>query len=218
MDALQGRWSSDCGRALPLAEEGAVRTVGQDLLRRWREPHRRYHDATHLGEVLAALDTLVRAARAPEDAHAAAALGAWFHDAVYAVGTPARNEERSARIAAAALDLLGADDGLVARVVQLVLDTSTHELDGGVRDPARVLLHDADLWVLAAPLPRFDEYCRQVRQEYSHVAPADYARARAEVLRPFLAREHVYRSPYARREWEPVAKENLARELTRLAG
>ena len=45
-----------------------------------------------------------------------------------------------------------------------------------------------------------------------------YAAARTEVLRPFLRREHVYRTTHARAEWEPSARENLARELTRLAG
>ena len=37
-------------------------------------------------------------------------------------------------------------------------------------------------------------------------------------LRPFLVRDHVYRTAHARAEWEPSARENLARELTRLAG
>ena len=47
---------------------------------------------------------------------------------------------------------------------------------------------------------------------------AAYASARAGVLRPFLVRDHVYRTAHARSEWEPSARENLARELTRLAG
>jgi predicted metal-dependent HD superfamily phosphohydrolase len=65
---------------------------------------------------------------------------------------------------------------------------------------------------------RFDEYCTQVREEYAHVPAAAYASARARVLRPFLVRDHVYRTAHARAEWEPSARENLARELTRLAG
>ena len=66
-------------------------------------------------------------------------------------------------------------------------------------------------------MARFDEYCTQVRQEYAQVPAALYATARAEVLRPFLVRDHVYRTTHARTEWEPAARENLARELTRLA-
>lgn len=204
-------------RAVPGVDEAAAVAVGEDLLRRWREPHRRYHDVEHLAEVLAAVDTLARAERVGPRGHAAALLGGWFHDAVYAVDGTDGNEERSAELAAESLGLLGAPEALVDRVVTLVLDTVGHDLAGRVRDPARVLLHDADLWVLAAPVDRFDEYCRQVREEYGSVPAATYGRARADVLRPFLHREHVYRSRYARSEWEPAARENLARELTRLA-
>lgn len=218
MNALRGRWSSDVDRALPGVDAAAAGTVGEDLLRRWREPHRRYHGDTHLAEVLAGVDTLARAEGLRAGAYAVAVLGAWFHDAVYAVGTPETNERRSADLAAEALAALGATTALTDRVVTLVLDTAGHDLDGRVRDPARVVLHDADLWVLSAPVARFDEYCRQVREEYSHVPAASYARARSEVLRPLLGREHVYRTRHARGAWEPAARENLARELTRLAG
>jgi predicted metal-dependent HD superfamily phosphohydrolase len=217
MDALRGRWGSDVARAVPGVDAQAAAVVGEDLLRRWREPHRCYHDVAHLAEVLAAVDTLARAERVGPRGHAAALLGAWFHDAVYAVDGPTGNEQRSAELASESLGRLGAPGGLVDRVVTLVLDTATHDLGGRVRDPARVLLHDADLWVLAAPVGRFDEYCRQVREEYATVPAATYGRARSEVLRPFLSRGHVYRTGYARSEWEPAARENLARELTRLA-
>jgi predicted metal-dependent HD superfamily phosphohydrolase len=218
MDALRGRWSADCTRAVPDADEHVVDEVGTDLARRWREPHRRYHDETHLGEVLSAVDALCDAEHVRPEGRSAALLGAWFHDAVYAVGVPESNEERSAALAVESLGRVGATPELAVRVATLVLDTAAHDLGGRVRDPARVVLHDADLWVLAAPVGRFDEYCRQVRAEYSHVPPADYAVGRSRVLRPFLARPHVYRTRHARAEWEPAARENLARELTRLAG
>jgi predicted metal-dependent HD superfamily phosphohydrolase len=217
VDALRGRWSSVCSRAVPGAGADAVASVGEDLVRRWQEPHRRYHTTTHLTEVLTAVEALCRAARVTPGARAAADLGAWFHDAVYAVGSPVSNEERSAAVAANALRRLGAGDELTRHVVTLVLDTAAHDLDGRVRDPARIVLHDADLWVLAAPVARFDEYCRQVREEYAHVPAADYARGRSAVLRAFLVRPHVYRTRHARADWEPAARENLARELTRLA-
>lgn len=219
--ALQGRWLTDCRWALPSADRADVATLGADLLRRWSEPHRRYHDLTHLTEVLGAVDRLARAVSLPEADRAAAVLAAWFHDAVYVVADPEGNERDSAALAARALRPLGADDALVGHVVSLVLDTAAHDLDdaspGLVPDPARPVLHDADLWILCSPTGRFDEYCRQVRAEYSHVPVAAYAQARSAVLRPFLVRPHVYATDLARREWEPTARENLARELTRLA-
>ena len=67
-------------------------------------------------------------------------------------------------------------------------------------------------------MARFDEYCSQVRGEYSHVPVALYASARAEVLRPFLVRDHVYRTEHARAELGAVGPtQNLPHKLTRLA-
>lgn len=218
-DALRRRWPADCAAVAPGAERAVVDDVGRDLLTRWLEPHRHYHDTTHLAEVLAAVDVLAGAEHVPSDSRAVATLAVWFHDAVYAVQSPTDNEERSAALAARELERLGADRSVVERVVAVVLDTAAHDLGStALSDPARVIVHDADLWVLSAPVERFDEYCRQVREEYHHVPEATYASARSEVLRPFLTRPHVYRTAHARRHWQPAARENLARELTRLAG
>lgn len=222
MRPLTRRWREDCGRAAPSADASTLEAVGADLISRWSEPHRHYHDARHLREVLAAVDDLC--ARTPERTHGSrtvAQLAGWFHDAVYEPTPDAENERASADLAGACLDQLGVDDALIDRVRTVVLDTVEHQIplegvDG--LDTARVVFHDADLWVLGAPVARFDEYCRQVRAEFSHVAPGDYATARSAVLRPFLVRSHVYLTAHARRVWEPGARENLARELTRLAG
>jgi predicted metal-dependent HD superfamily phosphohydrolase len=208
----------DCSAVAPGAAPAVVEDVGADLVQRWREPHRRYHDATHLAEVLSALDTLCAAEAVPDEDRAAASLAVWFHDAVYAVEAPERNEVDSAALATGALERLGAPASVAERVAGLVLDTAGHDLADTEQDLARVVVHDADLWVLSAPVARFDEYCRQVREEYAHVPATAYARGRSEVLRPFLVRPHVYRSSHARTTWEPAARENLARELTRLAG
>jgi predicted metal-dependent HD superfamily phosphohydrolase len=219
MDALVGRWRADCATVAGEAAAETVDDVGGDLLRRWHEPHRRYHDATHLSEVLAAVDRLCAAGGVNRVDGSVAALAAWFHDAVYVVDPAENNEAESARLAARQLERLAVDPVLAQRVVDVVLDTASHDLTPQASaDPARVVVHDADLWVLSAPVARFDEYCVQVRQEYAQVPAALYATARAGVLRPFLVRDHVYRTTHARTEWEPAARENLARELTRLAG
>lgn len=219
MHVLERRWLADCTAAAPQAPPHAVTAAGRELLGRWGEAHRRYHGTTHLAEVLAALDTLCAAGNVPADDRVVARLAAWFHDAVYAVAPAATNEADSAALAHRQLGELGVPIATCDRVVTLVLDTQAHALSGpAASDVARVVLHDADLWVLAAPLGRFDEYCAQVRAEYAHVPAATYARERSAVLRPFLVREHVYRTEHARVAWEPTARENLARELTRLAG
>lgn len=219
MGALGRRWRADCAAAAAGAAAATVDDIGTDLLRRWHEPHRRYHDATHLAEVLTAVDSLCTVGAVMGSPHTVACLATWFHDAVYEVESGATNEADSASLAAHQLERLAVDPDLTARVVAVVLDTASHDLTLQTSaDPARVVVHDADLWVLSAPVARFDEYCAHVREEYAHLPVALYAKARAQVLRPFLVRDHIYRTVHARAEWEPSARENLARELTRLAG
>jgi len=218
MDGLVERWRSDCAAVAARATAATVDAVGADLLRRWQEPHRHYHDATHLSEVLTAVDAL-GVGELDGSSHAVATLASWFHDAVYAVDPLAANEAESASLAARQLGRLSVDPDLTGRVVTAVLDTASHDLSPQASgDPAREVVHDADLWVLSAPAARFDEYCAQVREEYAQVPGPLYAKARAEVLRPFLTREHVYLTAHARAEWEESARENLRREIRRLVG
>ena len=74
------------------------RGVGQELLTRWSEPHRRYHDVDHLRSVLHIVDQLAGDAVDPD----AVRLAAWFHDAVYS-GRPGDDERTSAELAASIL-------------------------------------------------------------------------------------------------------------------
>jgi len=181
----------------------AVPLDGGDLLRRWTEPHRRYHDVRHLAEVLAALDRLAL------DVPLEVSLAAWFHDAVHACAPD--DEQRSADLALSTLDpVAGVDADEVAR---LVLLTATHDPAPG--DPSGELLCDADLAILAADPDRYAAYARDVRAEYAHVPDADFARGRADVLRALVAPARIYRTPRAR-DWEPAARANVAAELARL--
>ena len=146
MDALRGRWRADCASVAAHATAETVDEIGIDLLRRWHEPHRHYHDATHLTEVLAAVDALCAVEGVNGSNHAVAALATWFHDAVYAVDPAADNEAESATLAAQQLGRLPVDPDLAARIVAVVLDTASHELTPQASaDPARVVVHDADL-------------------------------------------------------------------------
>lgn len=189
--------------------------VAARLLARWREPHRGYHDEQHLREVLAAVGELTGATPGDTD-HALAVLAAWYHDAVYE-GSPGEDEEASARLAESELPGLGVPEDAVARVASLVRASATHDLPSDGMSPEAVL-HDADLWILASPPERFDEYCAEVRQEYRHVNDPDYRRGRTAVLAPFVDRHRLYATDHAHARWTAAARDNLWRELERLTG
>jgi len=206
-DELLARWSSTLEPLLPGGRAPAAAAAGEDLLARWAEPHRRYHDQRHLREVLAALDVL---GPAPVEA----VLAAFWHDAVYDPAAP-DNEERSAVLAGAVLTDLAAPPGLTAEVARLVRSTADHVVAGD--DAAAVLLCDADLWVLAAPPARYAEYARAVREEYAHVPDEAFTDGRSAVLHALVDRPRLYTCDLAHRQWEQSARDNVRAELQRLS-
>lgn len=189
-----------------LAASGAT-ALGEQLLARYDEPHRRYHNRRHLAEVLTALDLL--------DGSSAVRLAAWFHDAVYDPRRP-DNEERSAAWAAAALPLARVPALTASEVARLVRLTADH--DPAAADADGAALCDADLAILAAPPDRYDAYAAAVRAEYAHVPADDFRTGRSAVLRGLLGWAAIYRTPHGATSWEAPARDNLSRELRRLDG
>lgn len=189
-------------------------SVREDLVARWSETHRGYHDLRHLDEVLSALTELREDTLDGDTEWACVVFAAWFHDAVYAVATGAENERLSAELARATLSAHGIGSEVVEAVVSLVLASEAHDVRDS--DGPQAAFHDADLWILGAPEARFDEYCASVRREYAAVADEAFASGRAAILVPFLERRTVYRTAHARREWESAARSNLERELAQL--
>jgi predicted metal-dependent HD superfamily phosphohydrolase len=185
--------------------------TGRDLLRRWSEPHRRYHDVRHLTAVLDAVDELAGEA---DDADAVR-LAAWFHDAVY-TGRPGADERDSAALADAALRAAGLDDALVAEVVRLVELTVGHDPDPGDRNGG--VLCDADLAVLGGDPVEYAAYAAGVRDEYARVPEEQFRRGRAAVLDGLLARDPLFSTATARDRWEDRARRNVETELILLRG
>ncbi|MBA2739650.1 MAG: metal-dependent phosphohydrolase [Nocardioidaceae bacterium] len=183
--------------------------LGEALLARWDEPHRRYHNQRHLLEVLQAVDLLAGEASDPT----AVRLAAWFHDAVYA-GQP-DDESRSAVLATTALSE-GVEASRVAQVARLVEMTRQHDPAADDRDGC--VLNDADLAVLAATPDRYRDYTAAIRQEYAHVPDEGFRPGRAEVVRTLLARPRLFRTRYGYERWEPAARRQLRHELQALTG
>jgi predicted metal-dependent HD superfamily phosphohydrolase len=135
-------------------------------------------------------------------------LAAWFHDAVYDGERDA--EERSAGWAEEAL----AGTAYAEEVARLVRLTETHEPEPD--DDLGRALCDADLAILAAAPERYASYVAGVRREYAHLSDADFSAGRAAVLHYLSGRDELFHTSYARAHWEPAARANLDRELTRL--
>jgi predicted metal-dependent HD superfamily phosphohydrolase len=184
------------------------RTLRERLEEAYGAGSRGYHDLRHLAEVLQNIDALM-----PEDdpARRSVLLAAWFHDAVY--DGSADDEERSAQLAESALD---DDPGLAREVARLVRLTATHRPSDD--DRAGQVLCDADLAILAADPDRYASYTDGVRREHAQVAERAFAAGRSAVLRALLDKPSLFHTPAARERWEQRARDNVTRELDRLAG
>ena len=196
--------------------------LGEDLLERYEQPHRKYHTSVHLSEMLTALKTLY------EQHHTATPravlLAAWFHDAVYEAN-PGEDEAASADLARTALTPLASTGSLTNRevtaIAHLIELTASHQLADGIEEYTSGALTradaafflDADLAILAADSPRYTRYVAGVRAEYAHYAPDAFTRGRAAILQGFLNRTAIYASDTAHLLWDAPARLNLRTEL-----
>ena len=114
---LRDQWN----RLLPHAQP-----LGEDLLARYAEQQRHYHDQRHLTEVLETIDELADAA---DDADTVR-LAAWFHDAIYdPQADPGENEEVSAQLAELELAAYGVEAERVEEIGRLVRLTAKHDCE-----------------------------------------------------------------------------------------
>jgi predicted metal-dependent HD superfamily phosphohydrolase len=182
-----------------------------ELLSRHRQPHRRYHTATHVMWVLRHIDDLA-AANTPVDLDAVRAA-ALFHDAVYDPRSTT-NEHDSAGLARRVLADCGWEPARVDRVAALIELTAGHVAPD--TDLGADILLDADLAILGAEPADYRAYVTGVRAEYAHVDDDAWRVGRAAVLRSFLERPAIYRTTSMQATRERRARANLSAELADL--
>lgn len=200
------RWNSLWSAAVPHPDE---RDPFDDLAARYDEPHRHYHNATHIHACLGLFDEVRGQVHDPVSLE----LALWFHDAIYEPRAN-DNEDRSASLAAAALQTCGAAVARTDHVSALILATKTHE---STNEPDAPWMLDIDLAVLGAAPEVFAAYDAGIHAEYAWVEHVVYRARRTEVLAAFLARPQIYLTPLFRDRFELTARANLARTLRQLA-
>jgi predicted metal-dependent HD superfamily phosphohydrolase len=193
-DQLLRRWDA----VLP-----GQRDLGSDLIARWSEPHRHYHDLRHLFDTLVALDVLGPAGPLEE-------LALWFHDAVH-TNTAGVDEHRSADLAARLLPAAGVDAAATAEVVRLVLVTVDHRPAAGDLPGARV--SDADLAILAAEPARYRASVQALRAELAPTDEQAWRASRLASIAAFATMQPLFHTRWGEAEWEGPARANLAAEL-----
>jgi predicted metal-dependent HD superfamily phosphohydrolase len=206
---MEGRMPTDDHRVELLARWNTTLSqqseLGENLITRYSEPHRRYHTTKHLLDVLTMIDQL-----ADDHDLFLVQLAAWYHDAVYAIPAgQVSNEEASARLALRELSLVGLEQEDLNQIARLVRLTETHL--PGPRDPEGELLCDADLSILASDPAQYANYVAAVRAEYAQVPEEQFLAGRLAVLSELVDRE-IFRTSKGR-PLSDAARANLAAEI-----
>lgn len=182
--------------------------IFRDLVARYGEPHRAYHNLEHIVTMFEDMEVLGDTGPFLE-----VSLGIWFHDAVYDPRSD-DNEARSAELARTVLSRINLKQGKVNQVCNLVLATKHGDrypdgFDAGI-------ICDLDLAILGKSADAFAAYEAGIRKEYDWVPYQEYVAKRIKVLEMFLNRRHIFSHSTFRGRFESRARRNLELSIQRL--
>jgi predicted metal-dependent HD superfamily phosphohydrolase len=171
-----------------------------ELAKAYGEPHRAYHNATHIAELLGWFDRVADDVGWRDAGEVYAAI--LFHDAFYAPGA-LDNEARSA--------VWAHDAGLPVdpdRVGELILMTAQHGSIGNADRDAALFL-DCDMAIVGAPAEQFARYDAAITKEFGFLPRDTFRTGRRAFLDKLLARPRIFLSDYFHALLDAQARDNL---------
>ncbi len=184
--------------------EGQVEFMS--ICRAYSEPHRHYHTLKHLEHVLLLLKDI--------GFDSPAGLWAvWYHDYIYEPGENT-NEARSAEHAKNAMNQLGIECSVTNRAVDIILATKDHKAEA-ISDEMLIIL-DADMAILGETQAKYEEYCRQVENEFRSVPKTLYGIGRRSFLESVLKQSQIYKTSWFFEKYEARARQNIVDEINSL--
>lgn len=202
---LAESWNKACE---DLKAEGDPMDVFTDLVKSYTEPHRHYHDLSHVKHCLNEFEDVKELSQNPE----AVEMAIWFHDAIY---NPKKddNEKESAKLAEKELRELGLSQGFRQKTKELILDTD-HSRKPDTENGE--LIVDIDLSILGQENDKFTDYQKGIRKEYDWVSEKQFEEKRSEILKGFLGRDHIFQTNFFRDKYEKKARANLKSAIKEL--
>lgn len=205
---LRARWQALMTRLS--ANRAAADATWDNLVRHYSEPHRAYHNLSHIMAMLRQADDERTHIKRQEIVE----LAIWFHDVIY--DTHAHdNELRSATWARHAMKAMRIEADVISAVEQCILATEKHQLPMQYAADLPLFL-DIDLAVLGASEESYQRYAQVVRAEYDWVPDPAYRTGRAEILKRFLERPSLYFTATMAEQYESRARRNMEWELREL--
>jgi predicted metal-dependent HD superfamily phosphohydrolase len=204
LEALQANFVA-LGQQYQL-ETAIIEQQQQWLFKQHQEPHRHYHNLSHLYNLLSLVEQFKEHIQQPQFLE----LVVWYHDSVYDPASK-ENEAQSAEWAVETWQSY-IDTSKLQQLEAYILATTKHFPQTADEDERLFL--DFDLSILAAEPTIYQAYSKAIEQEYTTVYPLElYRQGRQQVLKAFLERPNIYYSTLFAQQYEATARTNLAQEL-----
>ncbi len=208
---LQKRWLG-LTKELKINEQFAHKMYAK-IEKKYSEPHRKYHNLQHLRELFDYVDkceNLIEEKKLVE-------LAIWYHDIIYSVLRPAKNELKSAQFA-----LKEIPEGVLSEVERKRLfcwieSTKKHFIPAEHATLSGQLFMDFDMAILAAPREKYIVYAQNIREEYRIYPDLLYKPGRKKALEGFLTSEELFLTDIFREKYEEKARKNIKYELNKFA-
>jgi predicted metal-dependent HD superfamily phosphohydrolase len=211
MPTLITRWRKFWSKIDGRESQGDI--LFEDLIYRHAGPRRKYHTIEHPESMLVEFDDFRASTGSRFVNTAVVEAGTWYHDAEY--HPFARDHERKgAELFCSIGEYFGLSDDLVRRVFRAILATKHANI---ANDLDAQVLCDLDLAIFGKPGTAFDEYERQIREEYIWVPEDRFRDERRSILQGFVARPSIYATSFFREKYERQARENLGRSIAKLS-
>lgn len=172
----------------------------------YEQPHRKYHTWNHITSMFDKIKELKLQVTNEQF------FAILFHDAVYVPGKSGENETKSALLAREFIIDNGIGNEICYNKVSLcIMSTVNHQ---SLCDEAIEII-DLDLMILAAEEDKYNEYAKNIREEYSFVNLITWKEKRTEFLNNMLLRKKIFLSVYFQ-ELEQKARKNIRQEIDSL--
>lgn len=183
-----------------------------NLFQRYCEPHRYYHDFSHVMQLLKEFKEVKHLCINPD----AVEMFLWGHD-IICDPKLTDNEERSEDFISGMLRNARVAEPFIQEVGRLILLSKQH--DPRKDDIDGCLAVDLDLSIFGQPALIFNEYEQKIWKEWvlkGIKSEDDFAKGRAGILEKFLQCEFIYHTSFFREKYEQTAQKNLKRSLRAL--
>ncbi len=185
----------------------------KSIVDHYTEPYRFYHTLQHVASLFEKCGHYLDQLESP----VTVAFAILYHDVVYDTFKD-NNEEESALFARQQMTALNIKEAIIKDVEIFILATQTHTLPKGYHlNNDLSLFLDLDLTILATGWDEYELYSEQIRKEYRQYPDAVYNPGRKHALEKLSEKEYVYFTPPIHEELEPIARQNIFREIQLLS-